>query len=420
MSNGGVSVFFEERKVGALIERDSGLISFKYSESWLSGGGFAVSASLPFNEKTYDREAQNFFGNLLPEGDVRSEVASRLGISRENDFRLLEAIGGECAGALTIGHAPLALQSDYEKLDVRDIGNRIKLGEVILSSFQRMTDDDASSDVRLSLAGAQDKLPVFVKDGELFLAKGNSPTTHILKLPNDRFPHLAQNETLVNHFAKAMGLEVPETKIVALGDVTACLVERYDRVTADGVLKRLHQEDFCQALGFSFRAKYENEGGPSFSSCYECLADTSSHLPEDLERLVSWQIFSVLIGNCDAHAKNISLLRHESGEWVLSQFYDLVSTRLYSGLSKNLAMGVGGARDSGTVTGTHWANFGGEIRFGVPLLRSMVKEAADTANDRLAAVINAFGSEYGPSPIFEQLRKVVYEQSRRLNSQLLK
>lgn len=419
MSDENISVYFEERKVGTLIERDTGLISFRYSEEWLNQG-FAISHSLPFQEKTYDREAQNFFGNLLPEGDVRAEIAGRLGLSAENDFRLLVAIGGECAGALTIGHEPLALRSEFEPLDIEDVGKRIRRGEVILSSFQATEDEGALSDVRLSLAGAQDKLPVYVENNELYLTKGNSPTTHILKLPNDRFPHLAQNETLMNHFAKAMGLEVAPTKLMMVGGVAACLVERYDRVRANGVLKRLHQEDFCQALNFSFRAKYESQGGPSFASCYSCLEQASAHLPEDLERLVRWQIFNVIIGNCDAHAKNVSLLRDESGEWMLSSHYDLVSTRVYPRLSKDLAMQVGGARDSGTVTGTHWEKFGRAIRFGVPLIRSMVMEFAESANEKFEQVLRVFESENGESAIGQPLQRVIHEQSRRLTSQLAK
>ena len=423
MSRTVANVYFEDRVVGMLTERAAGLISFKYAAEWIKTNGFAISHSLPLQDRLYEVEAQNFFGNLLPEGDVRVEIASQHGVSAGNDFQLLVAIGGECAGALTIGEKPAPLASDYLQLDLKDLERRFAQGETLLSSYQDLDDDhtgDDVGDIRLSLAGAQDKLPVYISGQGVYLPRGNSPTTHILKFPSRRFPYLAENETLMNNFGTAMGLEVAPTRLLKLSGVSICVVDRYDRFIENSVLRRAHQEDFCQALNFSYRAKYEKEGGPDFSACYSCLEQTSSRLPEDLERLTRWLIFNVIIGNCDAHAKNISMVLSKSGEWQLSPHYDLVSTKVYPRISKELAMSIGATRDSGTVTGTHWAQLAKSVRLGTQFVRQLVEEMALEANSVFERVIENHVKAYGGSPIIQPLKKVIHEQSRRLNSQLAK
>jgi serine/threonine-protein kinase HipA len=407
-------VFVNEKLVGEIFEPETGTIGFVYHPDWIKTG-YPISHSLPLRSSPYAREAQVFFSNLLPEGDVRTAVASRLGISLENDYQLLLTLGGDCAGALSIGEEPRKLESRYEKVSTTSLAKRFDAGETLLAALQ-----DENDDIRFSLAGAQDKIPVMQRSGDLFLPQGNSPSTHILKPPSRRFPHVPECEFLMSALGHALGLAVAKTTLINIGKARACLVERYDRVVKGKLILRLHQEDFCQALNYSYKAKYEREQGPTFAKIYDLLAAESAKLPEDLERLVKWLIFGVVIGNCDGHAKNLSLVRSEAGEWSLSPHYDLVSTRVYPKVSTTLAFSIGGSFDSGTVTGTHWKRLAKEIKFGSNLLKDLVSEMAGTAPAAFDGVAADFQSTYGPSPMISSVRKVIQTQVRRIEEQLKK
>ncbi|MGZ5279755.1 MAG: HipA domain-containing protein [Pseudobdellovibrionaceae bacterium] len=416
MANSKLQLYFEEHLIGHLSESNQNKIVFSYDQSWLERqNNFSISHSLPLQEKDFEQEAQNYFANLLPEGDVRLALTRRLGISNENDFRLLEIIGGECAGALSVGPEPLLYTSDYEEISAHKIVSLLEQGQVLLSALQ-----DEEEGIRLSLAGAQDKIPIVYRDSKILLPRGNSPSTHLLKLPSDRVKYLPENECLMNWFAKKMGLETATTTLISLKNMKACLVERYDRIQVGEKISRLHQEDYCQALGFSYKIKYEDDGGPRYQQCYQCTENASSHLPEDLERIVRWLIFNVLIGNCDAHAKNISLLMTAPGVWKLSPHYDLVATKIYPRLSKKLAMSIGGTQDLGTITGTHWSQLAKDIQMGTKLINQTVQKMAETSLDIFDETAKEFSETYGASPVIVRIREVLHTQQRRLLSQAKK
>lgn len=410
MKSPKLNLYFEEEHIGTLSEDSRHFIQFSYSSGWLkSKNKFAISYSMPLREEVYSKEAQNYFANLLPEGDVRVAVAAKLGISSENDFRLLEALGGECAGALTIGHEPKTLDAKYHEVSLRKIKEIFDQGGTVFSSVQ-----EEEKDIRLSLAGAQDKIPVYFEDGKLFLPQGNSPSSHILKVPSQRFKHLPENECLMGIFGKKMGLEMATPQLLDLKGMKAYLVERYDRKKEKKQLRRLHQEDFCQALAYSYKLKYEKDGGPDFKKCYQCVEENSVHLPEDLERLAKWLIFNVLVGNCDAHAKNISFLMLKPGEWRLSPHYDIVSTKIYPRVSAKLAMSIGGSTDSGTITGTHWNILAKEIKVGAKWLHQTVQEMSEKSVDIFQEARVEFIESFGESVVLPGLEKVVVTQQRRL------
>ncbi len=405
-------VFFEDRKVGHIFNFDGGNIGFKYDEEWIHSG-FEISQSLTFRSLEFRQESNLYFGNLLPEGEVRTSIAAKLGVSVENDFRLLVELGGECAGALTIGTELRKLESKYVKISLENLGNRLEQGETLLSVFQE-TDDE----IRLSLAGAQDKLPVFVKGKEIYLPKGNSPSTHILKPHSMRFKKVPECEFLMSRLAKRLDLEVAETHLIKINNHNACLVSRYDRPTNGNQVRRLHQEDLCQALGVSHKLKYEKGGGPSFSKIYSCIESCSQRLPEDLERSLKWIIFNIIIGNCDGHAKNISLLRNDRGDWSLSPHYDLVPTRIFPRISTQLAMSVGGSFDSGTVTGTHWKRFAKEVKIGERFLLKMVSDMAEATPGLYKEVSQEFSEQLGDSQLIQAIQQVIQKQTRRLLSEI--
>ena len=408
-----LNVFWGSRLVGGLeLESGETRMTFTYAESWLTGEAVRpISLSLPLSGSPFRGGAAHwFFANLLPEGLLRQRLARRFGISADNDFALLSAIGGECAGALAViagdqppqaeGYRPL-IRSDLETLTTPGGDELVEL----LGSGQ----------ARLSLAGAQDKVPVLmVGDDLVLLPLGSAPSSHILKLPSATFRHLGANEVLCNMIARHCGLAVPEARLLRAGKNDACLVRRFDRLEGiDGTLERLHQEDLCQARGMPPTRKYEAEGGPTFAACFELVRDNSANPLSDARRLLRWQIFNLLCGNADGHAKNLGLLYSDTGQLILAPAYDLVCTRAYPALDCHLAMSIGGERDPGQVGRKHWEELAHELDLGRRYLLGLVKEMATQIPDHAQAAVAEFREHQGDSPALEQVVKQVHKQARR-------
>lgn len=328
-----------DRRVG-VIANDRGPISFSYDTEYVSDpSAAALSVSLPPREEPFgQRQTLAYFANLLPEEEQRELIAKAVGVSSENAFGLLAEIGMDCAGAVVIVpadsddvHAPaVALSGPEVSRRLDDLANR------------RVTTTGATID-RMSLAGAQAKLPVVIHDDQWLIPQDQfTPTTHIVKPHNPRFTDLVSNEHFCMELARQCGLNVSEVSTgETLDGLGYLIVRRYDRDELTG--SRLHQEDFCQALSLPPELKYENSGGPGLQSSFD-LIDRVSAVPAR-DKLEFWKalIFNHLIGNCDAHGKNFSLL-YESAAPSLAPLYDLVSTTVYPGLTTQLAMRIGDAK----------------------------------------------------------------------------
>ncbi|MGE4268195.1 MAG: type II toxin-antitoxin system HipA family toxin [Deferribacterales bacterium] len=350
-----VNVFIEVKgeyiKAGNLISTGVDML-FEYDEKYSLNG---LSLILPVEERLFEgTEARIFFENLLPEGEQRQIISRATKISSENVFGLLKRFGGECAGAVVI------TQED----DLSGTDNKYKLlkKDDILSLIEKLDQTTPAEDndmYRLSLAGAQAKTSVKIENDKIYLPYGNSPSTHIIKPFNRLFSGLPANELFCNQLAKECGLPVCNTEIRKVGKQSALFIERYDRYINGDKICRLHQEDFCQALGYSYAVKYELEGGPSFSDCVDLVVKQSAQPAADKMLLVRWFIFNYLIGNADAHAKNISLIYPENmkGRPVLTPFYDLVCTSIYRGISSKMAMSVRGEFEPSKVFSQHWSEF---------------------------------------------------------------
>lgn len=402
-----LAVYAGARLVGMLTREDEGL-SFAYGEAWLADPeAFAISLALPLGRELDPRKARAFFANLLPEAGVRALVCRRLGVSEGNDFGLLEAIGGECAGALTIlpeGTAPADRPHDYELLEPK------RLRE-LARSYEALPAVDGRDRVRLSLAGAQDKLPVLLDGGRFYLPVGNSPSTHILKFPNRYFKHLPANEVLVMKLARRVGLRVVDARWECVGPEGLCLVERYDRARdAEGNIVRYHQEDLCQALGVAPTLKYQSEGGPSFVACFDAVRAGTTEPLADAQALLRWLAYSVVVGNADAHAKNVSLLRDDG--WRLAPFYDLVSTRAYERIDRRLAMAIGGESDPDRLRRHHFEAQAREVDVRPAWLIDSVLQMADAVLTELTPAVEE--AAVLRSPAVERITPAVKKQARRL------
>ena len=343
-------------RVGTLALVD-GRLSFRYAPGWLSRpDALALSASLPLQAEPFDdRTSRPFFAGLLPEGQMRRLIAQRFQVSGQNDFALLDHIGGECAGAVSFLEPGQALRTSAQGDDVQWLSDEEVVA--LLDELPRRPMLAGRDGLRLSLAGAQDKLPV-VFDGErIGLPLDGTPSSHILKPAIVAVEDSVINEGFCMALAEAMQLKPAKAKIHVVLDRPFLLVERYDRVViAPGHRQRLHQEDFCQALGVVPEMKYQNEGGPDLTQCFDLVRRATRPSAPQVLRLFDCVIFNALIGNHDAHAKNFSLL-YSGKPPVLAPLYDTLSTAVYPTLTPKMAMKIGSKYKFSEVQARHWDQF---------------------------------------------------------------
>lgn len=375
-------VHLNGEKVGTLDEDDSGLLEFRYAPAWTGKpGATPLSRSLPLQSGPFrGKRARPFFAGILPDEGPRQQIAAILGISARNDFAMLERIGGECAGAvsLLLEDAP---PPNAGETRVRELGE--KELEDIVAELPRRPLMAGREGLRLSLAGSQPKLPVLIRDAVIALPLGNTPSTHIVKPEPERFPGLVTTEVLCMTLAKVVGLNVPSVSIRSVANTPCIVVERYDRaLEADGSVTRVHQEDFCQALGFPPERKYQQEGGPLLRDCIGLLREWSTLAALDIRDFLDGLIFNVLIGNADAHGKNYSIL-YRGSDRRLAPFYDLICTLAWPELSKTPAMKIGKSDSIETITPAHWQQMAQESRVGWPMLRERVADLCGKVVDGL-------------------------------------
>ena len=347
-------------RVGTLALLD-GRLSFSYTPGWLAqSDAVPLSASLPLQTEPFeDRKARPFFAGLLPEGQMRRLIAQQFQVSGQNDFALLDRIGGECAGAVTFLDPGQALPVPILKEDVQWLSNEEVVN--ILEELPLRPMLAGKDGLRLSLAGAQDKLPVVFDGTRIGLPLNGTPSSHILKPAIKAVEDSVANEGFCLALAEAMHLKPAKSKVQLVSGHSFLLVERYDRRSdPKGQRLRLHQEDFCQALGVIPDLKYQNEGGPDLARCFELVRRATRPNAPQILRLLDYVIFNALIGNNDAHAKNFSLLRSGSSS-VLAPLYDTLSTAVYPTLTPKMAMKIGSKYKFSEVHARHWEQFAKSI-----------------------------------------------------------
>jgi len=227
------------------------------------------------------------------------------------------------------------------------------------------------------------ELPVVISGSRIALPLGNTPSTHIIKPEPERFIGLVATEVLCMMLAKEVGLNVPQVAVRLIGSKPCIVVRRYDRaVASDGIISRVHQEDFCQALGIPPERKYQQEGGPLLRDCIAMLRAWSTAPVLDIRGFLDGLIFSFLIGNADAHGKNYSLL-YAGSERRLAPFYDLVCTLAWPELSKTMAMKIGQGDSIEAIAPDHWKKMTQETHLGWPMVRERMGELCRKTIDAL-------------------------------------
>jgi serine/threonine-protein kinase HipA len=344
-------IYFESRLVGKIHVDRTGP-SFTYDPAWVGlRGAFPISLTMPLRAERITSDVfLPWAANLLPENQQLRTLGEILGMARSDVVGLLSTIGGETAGALSFGQPgrtgsffwrPVGTQDDLEWL-IEQLPNKPFL----------VGDEGVS----MSLAGAQTKLAVALNgEGQICVPTAGSPSTHILKPEAVRLPGGVQNEAFCLTLARRMGIEVPAVTTGRAGKTTYLLVQRYDRTNSKDRWRRLHQEDFCQALGKPPSAKYEfNQTGIPGPTLRDMFDVAQQHLPAtEIVRLLDIVVFNVLACNTDAHAKNYSIMLRGNGA-SLAPMYDVICGTVWGSVTKSFAQKIGGESRGENLDGSHW------------------------------------------------------------------
>jgi serine/threonine-protein kinase HipA len=364
---------------------------------------------MPLRAEPYQGgEVVAFFSNLLPDEAVRVKIARYLGISAGNVFALLKRIGEDCAGAVALispeRESRIAGGDEYKIL------SEAEAHEVLMSLPERPLNVGAE-DFHISGAGAQDKLVACVQQGQIVLPLNGTPSTHIIKPGILRFPESVFNEFYCMQLAKACGLNAADCEILHIREVPYYVTSRYDREQRDGRWVRVHQEDFCQLMGYEPNVKYESEGGPRLLQCFELLRDMAlpaSDIIEFLRRI----IFIFLIGNGDAHAKNFSVL-HFGKASRLAPAYDLLSTAVYPTLPAKLAMKIEGRNSLVWITRAKFLRMGTKAGLSERLVNAEIDKLLKRLEKKLDSFTQKMQEQYA-SPIYAEIQAGIRQRMQQL------
>ncbi len=409
-------VYFEQRLIGTIYVDRSGP-SFTYASSWIGlRGAFPISITMPLRPERFAPDTfLPWAANLLPESEQLRTLGQLLGMARSDVIGLLSAIGGDTAGALSFGQAGRASSVQW-----RPIGKPEELERLIedLPSKPFLVGEEG---VSMSLAGVQSKIAVAVDDdGRIFIPMNGSPSTHILKPDSPRLPGGVQNEAFCVTLAKRMRIPTPKVTTGRAGKRTYLLVKRYDRTDVGGRCRRLHQEDYCQALGKPPSAKYEsNQTGTRGPTLKDMFDITRRHMPPtEIVRLLDMVILNMLTCNSDAHAKNYSIIIRV-GNASLAPIYDVMCGEVWENVTKNLAQKIAGMSRGDHLKRTHWHQFARECGLNPKQVVDRIDAFAKSAiaeTEPAASEVAAMPA--GDHPILHQAQQAVEQRARLLLSQL--
>ena len=391
MTKKSLQVYLNDKYVGDLSNDNNGGINFSYSEN----NDRAISLSLPLRKEIFpNNECNGFFNGLLPESEnTRIVIGKKYGISPKNDFSILKAIGYDCAGAVSFFEDT----PENELKEYYDISGKVMSDNELETFINELPQKPLAIGVkgmRLSLAGAQDKTAVILIDNKIALPDKGVPSTHILKPSIQGYNETVENEYICLKTAKELGINVPNTKIMNVNNTKFFLIERYDREIKDGKLKRLHQEDFCQASNIVSAYKYQSEGGVDFKQCFEILRKTSRPAIA-IKQFTELMVFNYLIGNNDAHGKNFSILYLDSGRIELAPAYDILCSTVYTNLSEKMSMKIGGHYEHDKIMPRHFEKLADEVGISYTQLRKIIKTQCENVSDILRTIVNSFENTIG-------------------------
>jgi serine/threonine-protein kinase HipA len=409
-------VYFEQRIIG-IIHVDRSGPGFTYASGWIGlKGAFPISITMPLKLERFSSDIfLPWAANLLPENEQLRTLGQLLGMARSDVIGLLSAIGGDTAGALSFGQPGRASSVQW-----RPVGTSEEL-ERLIEDLPNKPFLVGEEGVSMSLAGVQSKIAVAVDDdGRICIPMNGSPSTHILKPGSPRLPGGVQNEAFCLTLAKRMRIPTPEVTTGRAGRRAYLLVKRYDRADVGGRCRRLHQEDYCQALGKPPSAKYEsNQTGTRGPTLKDMFDITRRHMsPTEIVHLLDRVILNVLTCNSDAHAKNYSIMIR-AGNASLAPMYDIMCGEVWENVTKNLAQKIAGISRGDSLKRMHWVQFARECGLNP---RQVIDRADALAKSAIAGAEPA-ASEVAAMPagdhaILGLTRQAVERRAHRLLTQL--
>jgi serine/threonine-protein kinase HipA len=412
----GLPVYFEQRLVGR-IDVDKSGPCFTYEPNWIGlRGAFPISTTMPFQSERISSDTfLPWAANLLPESEQLRTLGQILGMARSDVIGLLSAIGGDTAGALSFNQPGRTSSVLW-----RPVGKPEEL-ERIIEELPNKPFLVGEEGVSMSLAGVQAKLAVAVDEsGGICIPMNGSPSTHILKPDSSRLWGGVQNEAFCLTLARRMKIPTPDVTTGKAGKRTYLLVKRYDRTGEGGRWRRLHQEDYCQALGKPPSAKYEsNQTGASGPSLKDLFDVTRRHMPPtDVVRLLDMAVFNVLACNTDAHAKNYSIIIRAAGS-TLAPLYDVMCGEVWENVTKNLAQKIAGKNRGDHLKGRHWQRFARDCGLNPKQVIDRVGALAKSAiAEAEAAAFEVAAMPADTHVILDQTRQAVERRARTLLAQL--
>lgn len=392
-----LNVCHKNKLVAKLWCDNQGHLGMRYGDDWLTTG-FPISQQLPLSQNIYtpeSKKAHRYFSHLLPEDEARNCLIGELQISNQI-YELIKAIGSNCAGAISIqqADATITTQYKYRMLSERSILDLVR----------------GNKHLPLLVAGAQRKCAISVYKQNYYLPMNGAPSTHILKFDTHQISDARVCEYFFTELARRVGLPVVEMQLRPCDNTHYLLIKRFDRRYGRNGIHHLHQEDFCQALGYDYQTKYEQDGGPSFLDCYRLLQRVATDPRRDCDLLLRWQIFNVLAGNSDGNPRNISLVYDTNANVRLAPFYDLVCTRVFPELESNLSFAVAGEYDAAKISVEHWHSFAKTCAINPAYVQQLVNMYKAKINQHLSAWHKQFTNDFGEIEIIQQVVSYITQQ----------
>ncbi len=408
-----ITLYYEDMRVAVIETGEEPLL--RYDPSWTRRpSAFPISLALPFSGAPYPPERfLPWLANLLPESHL-AEIGQQLKLAPQDILGLLEVIGRDTAGALSVGmprkpgeHVdPVPDEATLERI-IEDLPIRpFLVGE---------------HGVSMSLAGVQDKLPVHVENGRIAIPVDGTPSTHILKPDAPRLAASVQNEAFCMTLARLCGLDAATVTTGTAGKRSYLLVERYDRLKARGETRRIHQEDFCQLLGVYPSRKYERGSalagpGPGLKEMFAAIDEYIS--PGARLAFLDGVIFNALIANTDSHAKNYSVLIGAGGSAKIAPLYDLMCTAVYPHVDRMLPQRIGSRRDPADLVKADWQALAQDAGLNASAMLTRVGDLAERIDAHVKeaeAVVTAMPA--GGHALLRKIRSKVRKRARRIARQ---
>ena len=386
-------VVIEGRVIGRLTADRASRMTFEYEDAWLDAqGAHSLSVNMPLAKTVYPQRAVlPYLWNLLPENrQVLQRWGQQYHVSAAHPFQLLMHVGADLPGAaqFVASEKLPELQSSQPTVDWI---SEDELAERLIQLRQDISAVRRAGDLgTMSLPGVQAKA-AFYRDeqtGRWGVPGGGTPTTHIIKLGMPGFDGLVENQYLCQEIASRLGMPAARSRVLRL-DQSYIVVERYDRlppVSGSPWVRRVHQEDLCQALGIMPTTKYQDQGGPGIAEIVTLIRRVSTAPETDVDRFLQANMLNWLIGGANAHAKNYSLRIGAADEIRLAPLYDLSSQLPYADqIPQRLSMKIGEHHDIAQVSIADWCKLARACAVREDRVLGMLADMARELPDHISA-----------------------------------